>query len=466
MNLFKRKNKSKEEDFNPKDYLVNGCLPSPYDERDYKINRIIDVARASRLPDLFSLQTYLPPVMNQGSVGSCVAHVIAQHSYVKEKRENNSSILFSTNYIYGLRLPNQYYGTGLKIREALGNTIQYGVLPYKYLPGNSEYDLITPTVMDNLQSYVDNAIEYRNKEYCRLNTFEEMKNAIYTLRLPILVSIPAYKELYNPSKDGKAFVTITEERKKEKPEYGNHAVLVYGWNTNGWLVRNSWSTKYGNNGNFVLDYNYKINEAWAIYDLKNLPKLKDVAVHWAKKQCNYMYNSGFMTSYNGNFCPNNNITFEHTCMIFYRMFIRKFYIDSKGTKKYDSSKLNYSFNGKTHSYWAYDGIATCIKEGIIEKKSQYNLYKPVTRIECFTMLYNLINNNFKDRLSVIKQSKLTFKDYNELTETKEHSEALQYLLNIGIINGYTDNTIKPYNQITNAEIATIMFKLIFLLTKY
>ena len=39
--------------------------------------------------------------------------------------------------------------------------------------------------------------------------------------------------------------------------YLNHAVLLYGYTSNGdWLIKNSWGTDWGNNGTMILSKNY------------------------------------------------------------------------------------------------------------------------------------------------------------------------------------------------------------------
>ena len=59
----------------------NGCLLSPYDERDYKAKNYIAKGNIS---DEF-LETDVP-ILNQGNVGSCVAHAIATYKFIQYRR--------------------------------------------------------------------------------------------------------------------------------------------------------------------------------------------------------------------------------------------------------------------------------------------------------------------------------------------------------------------------------------------
>ena len=43
-------------------------------------------------------------------------------------------------------------------------------------------------------------------------------------------------------------------------------MVIYGWNTKGWLVQNSWGTFWGNQGRFILPYSVPMKETWGVTD--------------------------------------------------------------------------------------------------------------------------------------------------------------------------------------------------------
>jgi len=45
--------------------------------------------------------------------------------------------------------------------------------------------------------------------------------------------------------------------------------MVYGWNSTGWLIQNSWGEEFGNEGRFILPFSYGLLEARAIIDESN-----------------------------------------------------------------------------------------------------------------------------------------------------------------------------------------------------
>lgn len=46
-------------------------------------------------------------------------------------------------------------------------------------------------------------------------------------------------------------------------------MVIYGWNKDGWLFQNSWGTKWGNKGKFVLPYSVSRKETWGLVDAKS-----------------------------------------------------------------------------------------------------------------------------------------------------------------------------------------------------
>ena len=99
---------------------------------------------------------------------------------------------------------------------------------------------------------------------------------------------------------------------------------------------------------------------------------------------------------------------------------------------------------------AYD---TGITKGSSENGNLYfNPYKPITRIEAATMVYNIIKPPVSPQLSE------SFSDYNEIPLWAR--DMVSNMINIGIIGGYDDNTLKPNKEITRAEAAILLEKAI------
>jgi C1A family cysteine protease len=82
----------------------------------------------------------------------------------------------------------------------------------------------------------------------------------------------------------------------EKPEKnGYHCVIIYGWDERGWLVQNSWGKSWGQGGRFVVPFDFKWAEAWAVTDNvvngESLIKPQDNWFIWAfSKFINWLLN--------------------------------------------------------------------------------------------------------------------------------------------------------------------------------
>lgn len=95
------------------------------------------------------------------------------------------------------------------------------------------------------------------------------------------------------------------------------------------------------------------------------------------------------------------------------------------------------------------GIVNGYPEGTFRPNS------PVTRAQYITMLYNMCGKQDVSGLS------LNFKDNGSISAA--YKDAVTWGVAIGIINGYGDNTFRPNQQITRAQMATFSYRLMKLI---
>ena len=226
-----------------------GAIKSPFDARDYKL-----VASATEtFPETFELPKVT--VKNQGSIGSCVAHASSSVVEYHHKKQHNEKVVFSTEYIYGLRDVGYYIGEGMYIRNALSTLRRYGDVPLADLKGNNHWF----TAMENVDSRFDELEEkaYPNRisSYFRVYDENAMKNALMNHGY-LLVGMNWHKgaNLVN------GVYTPTDEIS------GGHAIVIYGWNKKGWLAQNSWGGNWGNKGRFIIPFGFKFVEVWGVTD--------------------------------------------------------------------------------------------------------------------------------------------------------------------------------------------------------
>jgi hypothetical protein len=224
-------------------------LVSPYDVRDYKL-----AAGVAEFPESFELD--LVTVKNQGSTGSCVAHACSSVIEYHHKRQEKTDISFSTEFIYGYRPLGYYVGEGMYVREALKTIQKLGDCPTFNLKGNHKCSEAMQNVESQLETLKPLAYPHRISTYIRVKSTEEIKRALMECGY-VVVSMPWHKDY--KLKNGVYTYTKKDTR-------GYHCVCIYGWNEKGWLVQNSWGKSWGQDGRFIVPFDFKWTEAWAITD--------------------------------------------------------------------------------------------------------------------------------------------------------------------------------------------------------
>ena len=236
-----------------------GCILSPFDSRDYKL-----AATPTDLPEEYSCPLKMP-VKNQKQVSSCVAHAVS--SILEYHAEPHTEL--STNFIYGIRkkLFNSE-GKGMMLRDACKIAADYGDMLLEDCPGNSEMpaccEVADAAIAD--EAKVNRASTYRILKYFLCTSNKDIKYAVYNYG-PVLASIRWY-DTFKVFKNG----TLTGD---QVGNYGNHAIVIYGYTPEGFLCQNSWGTIWGNAGRFILPYHVKVREARGFMDWNGTDELKE-----------------------------------------------------------------------------------------------------------------------------------------------------------------------------------------------
>lgn len=224
-----------------------------------------------------------PRVLDQGMVGSCVAHGIAENFQINHFKNTGEMLDFSVLEIYGL-WREDYKGDGMFIQTALDQGRIIGTIPRRLAPENIE----VPEALSKAKEYQEKypkAFEFKIANYFEIRknaNFEiNLKKAIMQFDLPVVIVRSA----------GSVF----------------HCEVAIGWDEDGIILQNSWGEEWGTNGR----HHYKaksLEEAYVITmeDIK-LP-FTDVDEHWAEKYIRNLYFANIIDGYeDGTFKPENGM---------------------------------------------------------------------------------------------------------------------------------------------------------------
>lgn len=228
-----------------------GALFSKKDVRDYRINC---ASAPVEFPAEFELE--MPKVKFQGTIGSCVAHSIATTiEYFNNLQQNNNEAM-SVGYIYGNRLNTTHTGPGMYTREAIAATCKYGDVSEALFPYNEEPPEIIEKFTEASERLFESGQPNRFTSYYRLYTNDEIKTSLMQ-NGPVIFAMQWYDDI----KVVNGVITTSQ-----KTDGGGHCMVIYGWNEQGWLIQNSWGSKWAKGGRAILPYNIEIKEAWGIID--------------------------------------------------------------------------------------------------------------------------------------------------------------------------------------------------------
>lgn len=261
----------------------NGALKTVGSARAYYYNTICDV-KDEELPEVYMVKN-LSNVLDQGTVGSCVAHGVAGALSANHLKNTGELLDLSVLLIYGL-WRGDMTGEGMFVESTLENGREIGTAPRQFAPENLE----VPDAIKKAKEYAEeypNALAFKVGSFYKMrenkNFVSDVKKALYQFDLPI--------------------VTV-------KNGSSRHCELIVGWDEDNFILQNSYGESFGSKGfhkvkltTSTLDDTYLV-----LADKVELP-FSDVSGHWAEKNIRNLYFSGIMNGYpDGTFKPDAPIT--------------------------------------------------------------------------------------------------------------------------------------------------------------
>ncbi len=158
-------------------------------------------------------------------------------------------------------------------------------------------------------------------------------------------------------------------------------------------------------------------------------------------------NKSYILGYEGNtFRPNANMTRAEACTIFARLLLGTQTIPDGYTTRFTDVKKG---------DWFYNAVAFLDETGYFfrNKNTTYKPNEPITRAEFVELA------NFTSSLTGNKGATFT-----DVPQDHFYYDSIVAAAKSGLVNGYEDNTFRPDNTITRAEVVTVINRLLGLKT--
>jgi C1A family cysteine protease len=225
-----------------------GWRPQLPDARDKMYAR----RRTGNLPPAADLRPSMPPVYDQGQLGSCTGNAIAGAMEYERDRQGLPDFTPSRLFVYYNERALE--GTvssdsGAVIRDGIKVVNTQGVCPETLWPYDIGMFAVKPPQRCYVAATKDKAVQYES-----IQTLGDLKDAIAS-NLSVVFGFTVYQSFESQAV---AQTGVMPMPKKGESVVGGHAVLAVGYSDakSHVIVRNSWGASWGDQGYFYMPYQY------------------------------------------------------------------------------------------------------------------------------------------------------------------------------------------------------------------
>jgi len=228
-------------------------LPSDDDYRDYIYELGLRLNPKKKLPTKLDYRNDLLEIRNQGDQATCVGLVGACIKEWQERMDINFREYMSGQFLYNLRTSGHNGMTG---RDLMKTIKCYGSCPERYYPYGLKEKL-----QDISRKILIKAKRFGIQTYAQVMTIGGLKSALIE-NGPCYISMPVYQfendHFWGPIKP-------------YQKRLGGQALVVIGYNKKGFILRNSWGSKWGDSGYIIYPYSEWGShwEIWTLIDIEN-----------------------------------------------------------------------------------------------------------------------------------------------------------------------------------------------------
>jgi C1A family cysteine protease len=219
------------------------------DKRDYKLS----IPDKIVLPTLVDLRPNDLPIEDQLNLGSCTSFAVGDALRFDRKKQGLDDFVMSHLFEYYNSRKFKNEDTGASIRDAIRASAKFGICPESEWP----YTIAKFGSRPPKKCY-DDAIQDRAVKYQRVTQNLVQLKSCLALGLPIVIGFTVYESFESQQVADTGIVPLP---KHSEQVLGGHAVLVVGYRDIDlrFIVRNSWSSQWGDNGYFYMPYAYLLD---------------------------------------------------------------------------------------------------------------------------------------------------------------------------------------------------------------
>lgn len=286
-----------------------GVLPSPPDERDWHIDRCMDMPVGSfSFPKTFKV-SWLPDYMDQLNVNSCGPFAFAVILACIWHKHYGEDVRWSTGFTYGNRRMTEYKDEGVIMRDFIKTVTHYGNVKAAIWDNNFEVPKAIE-VFEAAYPYLAELVKKLVKGYVNIRDEDEARAHLMKYGIP-LFACAKMKKIHPLSKSD-----------------GYHAIAVTGWiKTGEFECRNSWGKYDCPDPELYFD---EFAEVWGVIPMTK-ETFKDVKTdEWGSEAIYEAVDDGILQGMgDGIFSPDTPLTRRQISLVWQRM---KRYMDERYEK--------------------------------------------------------------------------------------------------------------------------------------
>lgn len=247
-------------------YQLSNVVPEPRDNRDFLVS--IPTAVASNLPASIDLRQYTGSVENQLQTSSCVANcTISALELLLQKAGKFTDLSRLFNY-FNIRedyIALRGIDGGAYLSDGFKSVAKTGVCTEQ----TWAFDPVKVNTKPSDLAFTEAELR-KVTRYERVGNFSimtptddsysvDMIKATLAMGYPVTIAMVVNSTIFKlsgklDSKECTYKYPVSQYPDMQRPSAGGHAMLVVGYNANGFIIENSWGSAWGDQGYGIITY--------------------------------------------------------------------------------------------------------------------------------------------------------------------------------------------------------------------